>query len=121
MTKVLLPKRDRMLLKFSRTNLVESETSSSDSDENKNDLMKNIENKNDLVKLATVGRIKKNLEYFRENKMDENDRNLLKGIFLRKPKDFMEEVLHGELSPYPPALSINGEDPDQAEATVAAF
>ena len=25
--------------------------------------------------------------------MDENDRNLLKGIFIRKPKEFLEEDL----------------------------
>ncbi len=53
-TKILMTERSRMLLKFSRKNLLELSSSSSDSDDNKVEIMKLIENKNDLVKLAIV-------------------------------------------------------------------
>ncbi len=51
-----------MLLKFSRTNVVETSNSSSDSDDNKYDVMKLMESKNGLVRLSTAIKIKKNLQ-----------------------------------------------------------
>ena len=54
MTKVLMPSRNRMLLKFSRKNLIETSSSSSDSDDEKAEIMKLLENKNGLLKLSTI-------------------------------------------------------------------
>ena len=54
MTKALMPSRNRMLLKFSRKNLIETSSSSSDSDDGKAEIMKLLENKNGLLKLSTI-------------------------------------------------------------------
>ena len=52
MAKFILTERFRMLLKFSRRNLVESASSSSDSDIHHHDTFKLIDNKNDLIKIS---------------------------------------------------------------------
>ena len=57
MSKVLMPERSRMLLKFQRKNLVETSSSSSDSDDNKNEIMKLLEDKNGVVRLATIAKV----------------------------------------------------------------
>ena len=61
MSKILMTSRNRMLLKFSRKNLIETSSSSSDSDDNKAEIMKLLESKNGLLKLSTISKIKKNL------------------------------------------------------------
>ena len=58
LSKIILTKRGRMLMKFSRTNLIESSNSSSDSDDNKYDTMKLLEDKNHLVKLTAAVKLK---------------------------------------------------------------
>jgi hypothetical protein len=50
-----------MLLQFSRTNLVETSNSSSDSDDNKYDIVKLKQSKNSLVRLSSAIKIKKSL------------------------------------------------------------
>ena len=87
MSKVILPQRSRMLLKFSRRNLIETTTSSSDSDYNKYDTMKLLDNKNNFVKLWAMMKINRNLDYFKGKDLDKNDRHLLKGLFERSPKE----------------------------------
>jgi hypothetical protein len=66
-------------------------TSSSDSDDHKYDTVKLLENKKDLVKLSTVSKIKRKLTGFQKDKLEKDDKYLLKGIFVRKPKRFKED------------------------------
>jgi hypothetical protein len=61
LSKIILTKRGRMLMKFSRTNLIESSNSSSDSDDNKYDIVKLKQSKNSLVRLSSAIKIKKSL------------------------------------------------------------
>ena len=72
-------------MKFSRTNLIESSNSSSDSDDNNYDTMKLLEDKNNLVKLTAAVKVKNCINDFVINPMDDDERNLLKGVFIRKP------------------------------------
>ena len=51
MAQVLLGPSERLLLKFQRKNVVETTSSSSDSDHHKYDTMKLLNSKKDLVKL----------------------------------------------------------------------
>ena len=83
--KIILSKRSRLLLKFSRANLIESSNSSSDSDDNKYDTLKLMEDKNNLIKLGAAIKLKKSLKYYTKNAMDDNEKNLIRGIFIRKP------------------------------------
>jgi hypothetical protein len=85
LSKIILTKRGRMLMKFSKTNLIESSNSSSDSDDNKYDTIKLLEDKNNLVKLAAIIKVKKCVNDLAINPMDDDEKNLVKGIFVRKP------------------------------------
>ena len=55
----MLTQRDRMILRFQRQNLVETSSSSSDSDNNAYDPVRLMENSNPLVRLVTYGKVKK--------------------------------------------------------------
>lgn len=48
-----------MLLRFQRKNLIESQSSSSDSDDNKYDTLKLMENRNPMLRLIVYGKLKK--------------------------------------------------------------
>lgn len=91
LSKIMLTHRGRMLLRFSRTNLIESSNSSSDSDDNKYDPVKLLEDKNNLVKLSAAVKVQKCLNDLVHNQMDEDEKNLVRGIFFRKPQDYLEE------------------------------
>ena len=55
----MLSQKHRLLLKFQRQNLIETSSSSSDSDDNNYDELGLMENENPLIKLVTFGKIKK--------------------------------------------------------------
>ncbi|CDW79230.1 UNKNOWN [Stylonychia lemnae] len=81
MTKVMLTHRSNILLKFQRKNLIECESSSSDSDHHRFDTMKLMDSKNELVKLSVVQKIKRNLNSLTEVKLDQIDKNLIRGLY----------------------------------------
>ncbi|CDW73325.1 UNKNOWN [Stylonychia lemnae] len=100
LTQVILPLRSRLLLKFSKKNVILTSSSSSDSDFHKNDILKQIDNnKNQFLKLASIVKIKKALSHFKQHPMDDNDKVLLKGIFIKKAKDFHDELLQTPMLP----------------------
>lgn len=88
LTQVLLKQQHRMLLRFQRKNLIETSSSSSDSDHNNLDTVKLMENKNPMVRLAIYGKIKRMLNEFQGSTLDDTGRNLVRGLFVRKLKDF---------------------------------
>ena len=90
MAKFILSERSRALLKFSRRNLIESTSSSSDTDVHHYDTFKLIDNKNNLIQVSAHARLKRLLSYFEDNSIDDNDRDLLKGVFMRNPHADME-------------------------------
>ncbi|CDW79323.1 UNKNOWN [Stylonychia lemnae] len=92
LAKVILSQRSRILLKFQRKNLLESQSSSSDSDDHQFDTLKLLDDKNDLVKLSAIQKIKRNLNHYSDNVLDHIDKNLLRGIYLRRQRE-REEVL----------------------------
>ena len=59
LTQALLSQRDRLILRFQRQNLIETSSSSSDSDDNNYDPVSLMENPNPIVKLSAYGRVKK--------------------------------------------------------------
>lgn len=60
----MLSQKYRLLLKFQRANLVETSSSSSDSDDNMFDDLKLMENNDPWVKLSTYGKMKKKMSKF---------------------------------------------------------
>ena len=83
-----------MILKFQRKNLIETSTSSEDSDYNtKYHTSKLMESKNPMIRLVIFGKLKKMINSFRKSKLDTIDRRLLRGLFLRQLKDFDEDEI----------------------------
>jgi hypothetical protein len=80
-----------MLLKFQRKNLIETSSSSSDSDDNNMETLKLMESKNPMARLVVYGKLKRMMESFKNAKLLPTEKNLLRGIFVRRLKDFKEE------------------------------
>jgi hypothetical protein len=50
-----------------------------------------MENKNPLVRLVVYGKVKKMMREFKNKKIDNLERNIMRGMFLRRLKDFAEK------------------------------
>jgi hypothetical protein len=50
-----------------------------------------MENKNPMIKLIVYGKLKKMMTSYVDTKLHSIDRNLIRGIYLRKIKDFKED------------------------------
>lgn len=59
MAQVLLTPSERMLLRFQRRNVIETTSSSSDSDHHTYDTVRLLDSKNDLIKLQQAVKIKR--------------------------------------------------------------
>ena len=82
-----------MLLKFQRKNMIELVSSSSDSDNYTYDTVKLLNSDNNFVKLGQIVKINKVLRQFKEKELDNTDKNLIKGLFKRRPqKPYAEDV-----------------------------
>ena len=77
---------------------METSSSSSDSDNNAYDPVSLMENKNPLVRLVTYGKIKKMMKQFKDCSIDDLERNMMRGMFRRKLKDFAELQKHGKMT-----------------------
>ena len=86
----MLAQRHRLILRFQRQNLVETSSSSSDSDDNNYDPVRLMENKNPMVRLITYGKVKKMMMQFQNTNIDYLEKNMMRGMFRRKLKDFAE-------------------------------
>jgi hypothetical protein len=71
--------------------LIETSSSSSDSDDNATETLKIMESKNPMVRLVVYGKIKRMMDSFKNTKLMPTEKNLMRGIFLRRIKDFKEE------------------------------
>jgi hypothetical protein len=83
-----------MLLRFQRKNLVETSTSSQDSDPpSKYDTIRLMDSKNPLIRLSIFGRLKKMIMTYKEaEELGETDRRLLRGLYLKRLKDFDDQM-----------------------------
>ncbi|CDW73064.1 UNKNOWN [Stylonychia lemnae] len=91
LAQALLSQKHRMLLRFQRQNLIETATESSDSDDNNLDTFALMENKNPLIRLVIYGKVKKMIKAFQGKKLKNIEKNLMRGVFQRKIKDFQED------------------------------
>lgn len=55
--------------------------------------MRLMENSNPLVRLVTYGKVKKMMKQFQSRDIDHLERNLMRGMFRRKLKDFAEQQI----------------------------
>lgn len=52
-----------------------------------------MENKNPLIRLSIYGKIKRMISSFKGQTLTNTEKNLLRGIYRRKLKDFKEDYL----------------------------
>lgn len=98
MSDAILGPKERMLLKFQRRNMIELASSSSDSDNYTYDTVKLMNSENNFVKLGQIVKINKVLKQFKDKKLDNTDKNLIKGLFKRRPqKPYTEDAAFEEV------------------------
>ena len=51
-----------------------------------------MENKNPLIRMVTYGKVKKMMTKYVNSKVKPVERNLMRGMFRRKLKDFKEQI-----------------------------
>lgn len=77
---------------FQRKNMIESQSSSGDSDtNNKFDMLNMMESPKPMMKLAVFAKLKKMVSSYKDMELDDIDRKLLRGLFVKHIKDFDEE------------------------------
>ena len=59
-----------------------------------------MESKNNLVKLGAAIKLKKTLKYYVGKEMNNDEKNLIKSIFVRKPHEQIEEKPIQEAQPF---------------------
>jgi len=92
LAQTLLTQQQKMVLRFQRKNIIESSSSSGDSDTvNKFDMMNMMESKNPNVRLSVYGKIKKVINSYKNMELSEIDRRALRGLFVKNLKDFDED------------------------------
>ena len=70
---------------------METSSSSEESDlETKCDTVRLMDSRNPLIRLGTYGKIKRMIGTYRNDKLDMTDRRILRGLFIKKLKDFDE-------------------------------
>lgn len=79
------------MLRFQRSNVIETGTSSDDSDHKGFDTLKLMDSKNPFIRLMIYGKLKRMITSYVGTKVKEVDKNLVRGMFLRKIKDFDED------------------------------
>ena len=79
-------------MKFQRQNLLETSSSSQNSDNNdKYDSLNLMESKNPMIRLVFFGKMKRAVKSYKSTKLKTIDQRLFKGLFLRRIKDFDDE------------------------------
>jgi hypothetical protein len=88
----MLNQRQKILLRFQRKYLVETSSSSEESDyEAKNDTVRLMDSSNPLIRLATFSKLKKVVTSYKDDELDTTDRRILRGLFRKNLKDFDEK------------------------------
>jgi hypothetical protein len=88
----LLNQRQKILLRFQRKYLVETSSSSEESDyEAKNDTVRLMDSSNPFIRLATFSKLKKVVTSYKDDELDKTDRRILRGLFRKNLKDFDEK------------------------------
>lgn len=95
LTQSLLTQQQKTILRFQRKNIIESSSSSGDSDSNnKLDLMNMMESKNPMLRFTVYAKLKKIMNTYHDQTLTEIDRRILRGLFVKHLKDFDEDHRH---------------------------
>jgi hypothetical protein len=93
LTQTLMTQTQKMVLRFQRRNIIESSSSSGDSDtNNKFDQMNLMENRNPMVRLVFFGKLKKMIQGYKSHRLNMIDKKLLRGLFVKNIREFDENL-----------------------------
>ena len=96
LTQVLLSQSQKMVLRFQRKNLIETSSSSQDSDDqNKFSTVRLMECYNPMIRLVIFGKLKRMIKAYKKRKLTSIDRRLFRGLFVKHLKDFDEDYYEG--------------------------
>jgi hypothetical protein len=88
----MLNQRQKILLRFQRKYLVETSSSSEESDyEAKNDTVRRMDSSSSYIRFATYSKLKKVVTSYKDDELDTTDRRILRGLFRKNLKDFDEK------------------------------
>ena len=88
----MLNQRQKILLRFQRKYLIETSSSSDQSDlESKFDTVRLMDCKSPLIQLGVYGKLKRIVNTYLDHPLDANDRRILRGLYQKKLKDFDED------------------------------
>ena len=90
LTEAMLSQRHRLILRFQRENLIETSSSSSDSDDEIYEPMRMMESTEPTVRFVAFGKVKRMMKEFKGKEIDNLERNMMRALFKRKLKDFNE-------------------------------
>ena len=89
---MLLNKKQKFLLKFQRKNIIESSSSSNESDQgNMVDSLNLMEHKNPMIRLAFFGKMKKIVNSYNNSNLKGLDKRLFRGLFFRNLDHYDED------------------------------
>eukprot|EP00347_Sterkiella_histriomuscorum_P023442 403334623 len=87
-TQVFLSQNQKLLMKFQKKNVIDSDTSSSDSDDNQQDALKLMDSKNLILSSFIKNKIKNAVGSLgSQTSLMDIDRRILKGVYQKKLKD----------------------------------
>ncbi len=115
LAQAMLAQSHRLILRFQRQNLVETTSSSSDSDDNNYDPVRLMENKNPMVRLITYGKVKKMMMQFKNSKIDHLEKNMMRGMYLRKLKDFAENMKTNQITLFERFIRAGNHEEDDSD------
>lgn len=92
LSQALLHQRHRLILRFQRENLIETSTSSSNSEDEIYEPMRTMEHEEPYVRLYAYGNVKRMMKEFKGRKIENMEAHLMRGMFKRKLKDFNEKI-----------------------------
>jgi hypothetical protein len=81
-----------MLIKFQRKHLIDTSSSSEDSDDQvKLNKIRLLDSPNPFIKLGAIAKIKKLLDTYKNDPLENTDKRLIRGLYARKLKDYEED------------------------------
>lgn len=82
-----------MLMRFQKKNLIDENSDTGDSDDHNYDSIRLMESKNPFIRFSIYVKLKKMISSFKGQNLNYFDKNLMRGIYLAKIKDFEEDYI----------------------------
>jgi hypothetical protein len=94
LSQILLDQRQKVMARFQRRYLVDTSSSSEESEyESKLDIVRSMDSSDPYKRLGTFGKLKQIVNSYKDHNLDSTDKRILRGLYIKKLKDFDEHQL----------------------------